>query len=723
MARSYSLLSRRAAIVVAVAGLLGGGIAAAPATAASISLVHGTLTASVSEVVFVTVVDPTGAQVQGTTVTMTAGVAQDFDVTIGDAVRVSEPLRLQVKVQDGDVAVAGGWYAGDGQRLALDQAGAQAFAVGSSITADLVDTTTVSGTVTNGDRAVGSRVVAEGEGSQFVPQTYVDDEGQFDVRGVDPRVAYRLWLDAGPDHLGGWITADGRTSDWEDDASWIRDGRPSSVAITVDAPVTISGRFRSFDGPLETVTGRPRLNVTVWERRAGETDTRTWFGGTVERTGEVVLTGLRAGSSYVICGRYNQFAYGVEDTSAPGCYAGPGNFVVPAVGDATAVTAPSSTFDAVVLRPDLWVGAALPDLVGDAVVGSTLRLSAPMQWKPSGVTTDYRWLRDGVEIPDATGTRYDVQPADLGKHLTVNIRGSAFGYEPHDWELRAWPEVVGMGEIPAPSREPVLTSKAQVGRVLTVDPGTWISGSSLSYRWLTVEGKVVAGVRTASFVVPPALVGHSLVVEVTATAPGRANRVVTVVTPAPVAPGVLTATVAPRLAGTAVVGHRLTASPGVWPSGTTITYGWRNTSIARSGTSSPTYDVGLADVGKRVSVTVTVKRAGYATYTRTLTTATVPKVKPGLTAKLSATKVSHTKRVSVAVRVTGQSGPSGKVTVTYGKKHLTTTLKTSGHGKVSVRLPTLKKGTYKVTVTFAPTGSSAHYLTSRKVTAHSITVR
>lgn len=66
---------------------------------------------------------------------------------------------------------------------------------------------------------------------------------------------------------------------------------------------------------------------------------------------------------------------------------------------------------------------------GRTRVGEQLRVE-PGVVTPADATVAYQWLRDGVEIPGATGSTYDVTADDLGAHLKVRVSLSRRNYLP-----------------------------------------------------------------------------------------------------------------------------------------------------------------------------------------------------------------------------------------------------------------------------------------------------
>ena len=94
------------------------------------------------------------------------------------------------------------------------------------------------------------------------------------------------------------------------------------------------------------------------------------------------------------------------------------------------------------------------------------------------------------------------------------------------------------------------------------------------------------------------------------------------------------------------------------------------------------------------------------TVTKATSTVTLKTAKKGKTSKRA--------KATVTVKASGVTSLTGKVTVYDGKKKLVkATLKASKHGKVTVKLPRLKKGKHKLTVVYA--GSSTVAKSTSKV--------
>jgi hypothetical protein len=173
--------------------------------------------------------------------------------------------------------------------------------------------------------------------------------------------------------------------------------------------------------------------------------------------------------------------------------------------------------------------------------------------------------------------------------------------------------------------------------------------------------------------------------------------------------------------GTARFGANLKASTGTWDlPGLTYSYQWLRDGTAIKGATASSYTLTSSDVGKRVSVRVTAKRAGHGNGTATSTsTAKVAKVSSSVKASVKDVTVGKRATVKVTVTTPRYATPSGTLTVRYGSRSVKVALKPGAKGKASVRLPALAKGKHAVTVTFTPdktTGAVTSKATSKKVT-------
>ncbi|PTT17826.1 hypothetical protein DBR36_10070 [Microbacterium sp. HMWF026] len=157
---------------------------------------------------------------------------------------------------------------------------------------------------------------------------------------------------------------------------------------------------------------------------------------------------------------------------------------------------------------------------------------------------------------------------------------------------------------------PTITGTAAVGTTLVADSGRT---EQVTYQW-RADGTAVSGATGASLIVPSGLVGRRITVT-TASLSGK--NVTTSLPTDPVVAGTLGA-VSPTVSGTAKLGSTLTATPGSWtPSPVNLTYRWKADGVDIAGATSKTLKVSTTQVGKRITVTVTGTKTGYATAQRT----------------------------------------------------------------------------------------------------------
>ncbi|PPH07523.1 hypothetical protein C5C33_07845 [Rathayibacter sp. AY1H3] len=257
--------------------------------------------------------------------------------------------------------------------------------------------------------------------------------------------------------------------------------------------------------------------------------------------------------------------------------------------------------------------AATPTVTGTAAVGSTLTASAGT-WGPSPVALAYQWRANGTAISGATGTTYRPDAGDAGRVITVAVTGSKSGYVSTTRVSSGTAAVTG-GAITAAT--PTISGTAKVGSTLTAKPGTWgPSPVALAYQW-KANGTALSGATSATYTPTGATLGKAITVTVTGSKSGFTAVTKTSAKTSAVVAGTLSAAT-PTITGTAKVGSTLTAKPGTWgPSPVALTYQWKANGTAISGATSATYKPTSATVGKKITVTVTGKKADYTTATRT----------------------------------------------------------------------------------------------------------
>ncbi len=261
-------------------------------------------------------------------------------------------------------------------------------------------------------------------------------------------------------------------------------------------------------------------------------------------------------------------------------------------------------------------GAALtatpvPTIAGIASVGSVLT-AVPGAWAPAPVTLSYQWWRGAVAIPGATSASYKLTTADANKALSLSVTGSRSGFTP---VTRASAPRAVAGIITA-APTPMIDGKVVVGQVLKVRAGTWAPAPiTLSYQWKR-NGVAIPKATGAAYKLTALDALKKVTVTVTGSRVGYPSVVKTSATKVVLKP--LTKTPAPKFTGTVQVGKTVTAKPGTWaPSGVKLSYQWRRNGVLIPKATKSKYKITKADKGKKITVTVTGKKSGYATVSKT----------------------------------------------------------------------------------------------------------
>jgi hypothetical protein len=373
------------------------------------------------------------------------------------------------------------------------------------------------------------------------------------------------------------------------------------AAATDDGEVTTSGSAEgvvapeadqlSVDGDLRvggTATIDPRADL--WQPTEGLTFSQQWYADGALIAGEI-------GQTLDLTAKLQGATLSVEVTGAL-----PENGDTPESSDSVTVIAAGE-----VAEGQLATGT--PSITGAVRVGSALTADAGSGWS-AGTTFEYLWLVDGVPV----GSSETFVPAATheGGSLVLQVTGSQAGYAS---ETTATPPTsVATGLLT--SATPWVSGTVRVGSKVTANPGTWASGTSLSYQW-RADGRNIAGATSKTFTPQAHHKGKVLTVRVTGTKPGH-TPVAKTSAGKTVAAGVFTAAPRPKIAGLvngrAKIGKTVTAKPLVkqWsPRPTTFRYQWKVDGRAIRGATSATYTPKARQHGKKLTVTVKGFRAGY----------------------------------------------------------------------------------------------------------------
>jgi hypothetical protein len=158
-----------------------------------------------------------------------------------------------------------------------------------------------------------------------------------------------------------------------------------------------------------------------------------------------------------------------------------------------------------------------PRISGDARVGKRLTVSSGEWADAEGATFAYEWRRDGSPIAGATGTTYQVAPADNGHRLSVEVTATL---EEREGTATTGAVKILPGDGPRASARPRLLGTAKVGQRLRVGPVDWsMSPDQVTYRWF-VGGERLDGATRRGLKVRRAFEGDRVHAVVTAKVDG-----------------------------------------------------------------------------------------------------------------------------------------------------------------------------------------------------------
>ncbi len=352
-----------------------------------------------------------------------------------------------------------------------------------------------------------------------------------------------------------------------------------------------------------------------------------------------------------------------------------------------------------------------PTISGAAKVGSTLTAN-PGQWGPQPVGLKYQWTVGDDDIGDETDATFTLPDWTLGEKISVTVTGSKPGYLSLT-RTSAPTAAVAVGTLTAPI--PKIIGTAKVGSKLTATAGSWgPSPVTLKYQW-RANNVNISGATATTYTVPATMYGKRIGVTVSGTKEDYASASVTSAQTAGVAAGTLVAPT-PKVIGTMKVGHRLTAVAGSWgPSPVTMRYQWKANNVNISGATASTYALPGTLKGKRITVTVTGSKAGYASAPKT-SAASVPVAAGTLTA--ATPKITGTAKVGA--RLSASVGTWGPAPVTIKYQWKINGAGISGASRSTYVITASAKGK-RITVTV--TGSKTGFTSLARTSAATATVK
>ncbi|HCB03592.1 MAG TPA: hypothetical protein DEQ43_04970 [Nocardioides bacterium] len=292
-----------------------------------------------------------------------------------------------------------------------------------------------------------------------------------------------------------------------------------------------------------------------------------------------------------------------------------------------------------------------PTVLGTPEAGQTLTVD-PGVWEPGTVLT-FAWV-DNVGTVYGNGLTLMLPAAAIGKPISVLVFAAKSG---HTSGLTFSAPVVVQAGTQALTPTPTITGAVRVGSPLTVVPGGWDPGTTLSFAW-AADGTPIDGATTTSFTPTLDQLGKTLTVAVSGVKGGTPDVVRTSAATVAVTAGAQTLQPTPTIVGTPRVGAPLSVVPGNWDDGVALSYQWTVAGTAVPGATGTSYTPIVGDVGRTVAVQVTGTKTGYDPLTRT-SASTAPVAALSLAAGQCTVAVSGKARVGKRLAAVVASCPAG----------------------------------------------------------------
>lgn len=175
-----------------------------------------------------------------------------------------------------------------------------------------------------------------------------------------------------------------------------------------------------------------------------------------------------------------------------------------------------------------------------------------------------------------------------------------------------------------PSSTPTISGTPRVYQTLTANTGEWAEGTTFTYQWFLGSTPIKANATSKDYYLTAGTLGKNISVEVTGSAPGFSPVTRRSAATAPIAAAPVVAGSTPTVSGTKRVGSVLTANPGTWTEGAELTYQWYLGSVPiQANATSKTYLLTAGSRGKTVSVRVTGSKAGFTPTTKASAASTI----------------------------------------------------------------------------------------------------
>jgi hypothetical protein len=360
--------------------------------------------------------------------------------------------------------------------------------------------------------------------------------------------------------------------------------------------------------------------------------------------------------------------------------------------------------------------STVPVITGTAQVGQSLSVNTPTYSTVGGAapsaTVSYQWYRSGSAISGATSSTYALVSADYGKKMTVKVTGSLDGYIAHAQTSASTATVVKgiiAGSLAAPvvnhGESLVLTASLPGGSVTEV-------GTKVSYQWYR-GSSAISGSNKSTKTLTSSDYGKTISVRATIT---KSNYTTVTRYSTPVDYTVYVNPAKPVIIDELAIGQEIgvdeyivtAAGDTISGANYTDTYQWYRNSSAISGATAAGYTLTASDIGKAITVKMTVTIPGFLS--KSATSSATQKIgssttslagwdaqdqatvsKSGLVLSVASTGITETGTTQKYQWYRGSSAISGATSMSY-------TLKSSDIGKLVWVKVTTSKSTFTTIV-------------------------
>ncbi|MDN4175822.1 CHAP domain-containing protein [Nocardioides sp. SOB77] len=216
------------------------------------------------------------------------------------------------------------------------------------------------------------------------------------------------------------------------------------------------------------------------------------------------------------------------------------------------------------VAPGTLVPTEPPTIEGTVEVDRSLSLR-PATWSPAPASTTVQWYADGVAVPGATGSTFQLGQEQIDQRITARVTATAPGYRKAAAASEATtPVLAGAISVRSPF---AIAGRPRIGKTLTVESGAVEpADAAVAYTWLR-DGEPVPGANSQAYILGPGDVGRSIAVRLDVSRPSyrSAVHILRAVGPITTVPALR---VRPRgESGRAAISVRVTAPGASAPSG------------------------------------------------------------------------------------------------------------------------------------------------------------